>query len=135
MQYLDSVSDTMGESTIQWPISEMIRHSAVRTIFEKNGYRTVFFADDWDLSDIRDGDVYVKPSTFMLSNLDGAIIDRTNLQILTHILPASFVSLADYNSHRRIISNDFAKLPEMARLSGPKFVYAHILAPHQTIRL
>ncbi len=130
MQYLDPVSETMGESSSLWPVSDMIQHSTVRFIFEKSGYQTVFFADEWDYSDIRDGDVYVKPSVLFLNAFDQAIINHTNLQIITSILPVPFVSLPDYNSHRRIILNDFARLPEIAKLTSPKFIYAHIVAPH-----
>jgi hypothetical protein len=130
MQYLNTVSETMGESSSLWPVSEMIQHSTVRIIFENSGYQTVFFADEWDYSDIRDGDVYVKPSVIFLNAFDRAIISHTNLQIITSNLPVSFVSLPDYNSHRRIILNDFARLAEIAKLIGPKFIYAHIVAPH-----
>jgi hypothetical protein len=72
----------------------------------------------------------VKPGYFLPDSFEGAIISRTNLQFLTSLLPKSFESMADYNSHRSLINNDFSRLPEIARLAGPKFIFAHIVAPH-----
>jgi hypothetical protein len=130
MKYLEPVTETMGLSSLQWPVRDMIQHSTVRAVFEKCGYKTVFFADDWDISDIRDGDVYVKPIGLLVNNFNGAIISNTNLQIITQILPGTFVSLADYSSHRSIITNVFSRLPDIAKLAGPKFIYAHMVTPH-----
>jgi len=42
-----------------------IHHSQVREFLEKQGYRTVFIASGFDFTDIRDGDVYLKPFPIM----------------------------------------------------------------------
>jgi hypothetical protein len=130
IQYLDPLSERMGGSSAEWPVRDILQHSLVRSIFEKNGYRTIDFADEWDFSDIRDGDVYVKPSVIFPTSFERALISRTNLQTILRIFPASFISLDDYASHRRVILNDFSELVDIASQAGPKFTYVHIIAPH-----
>lgn len=40
------------------------------------------------------------------------------------------ISYPSYTTHRQIIQFSFGILPEIARSSGPKFVFAHVVAPH-----
>ncbi len=40
------------------------------------------------------------------------------------------IAWPSFNTHRQIISYTFQKLPEVAVIPGPKFVFAHIIAPH-----
>lgn len=75
MQYLDTLASEMGDSFLWWPLEDTIQHSQVRKYLERQGYKTVVVASDFDYTDIRDGDVYEKPFPVMLNNFEVDLLD------------------------------------------------------------
>ncbi len=128
MQYLDQMASVVGDSPVWWLTGDTIRNSQVRQFLEKAGYRTVFIASGFDYTDIRDGNEYVKPYPVMLTNFEGEFFSFTNLSILGDM--GGLISYPSYSTYRQTIRNNFAALPQIARESGPKFVFAHVTAPH-----
>jgi hypothetical protein len=110
-------------------VSGAVQHSEVRRILENQGYKTVFFASNGDYSDIRDGDVYEKPFPIQLNIFNSRFLNLTNLSLLAEIEQLGIADLS-YDTHRRIILHNFERLPEVATMDGPKFVFTHIIAPH-----
>jgi hypothetical protein len=129
MQYLDTMSSMMGDSYLWWPVAGTLQHSEVRKILQDWGYKTVFFASGWDYTDIRDGDYYEAPYPVMLKNFENPFLNFTNLSILRGIDRLG-IAWPSYDTHRQIILYSFNMLPEVAAIPGPKFVFAHIVAPH-----
>ncbi|NJC97791.1 MAG: hypothetical protein FIB03_15890 [Anaerolineae bacterium] len=129
MQYLDTMSSSMGNSNLWWPASDAVEHNEVRRILENWGYKTVFFANDGDYSDIREGDFYEAPFPIQLNIFNSRFLSLTNLSLLAKIDQLGIAD-ASYDTHRRIILYAFERLPEVAAIEGPKFVFAHIIAPH-----
>lgn len=129
MQYLDTMSSAMGDSNLWWPVEGAVQHSEVRNILQNWGYKTVFFANDSDYSDIRDGDFYEAPFPIQLNIFNSRFLDLTNLKLLNSIDQLG-IGDASYDTHRRIILYNFEKLPEIAKIPGAKFVFTHIIAPH-----
>jgi Ca2+/Na+ antiporter len=129
IQYLDKMSAAMGDSHLWWPVSGAVQHSEVRRILEDRGYKTVFFANNGDYSDIRDGDFYEAPFPIQLNIFNSRFFNLTNLSLLAGIDQLGIADLS-YDTHRRIILHNFERLPEVAVIKGPKFVFTHIIAPH-----
>lgn len=129
MQYLDTMSSVMGNSRLWWPVRDTVQHSEVRKILERQGYKTVFFASSWDDTDIRDGDYYETPFKVMLNNFTDSFLVFTNLRILQGIGQFG-IAWPSYNTHRELILYSFDRLPDVAEIPGPKFVFTHILAAH-----
>jgi hypothetical protein len=129
MQYLDRMSSMMGDSNLWWPVSEVVQHSEVRRILENWGYKTVFFANNGDYSDIRDGDFYEAPFPIQLNIFNSRFMALTNLALLAEIEPLGIADLS-YETHRRLILHNFERLPEVATIKGPKYVFTHMIAPH-----
>jgi hypothetical protein len=129
MQYLDTMSSVMGDSKLWWPVSGAVQHSEVRRILENWGYKTVFFANNGDYSDIRDGDFYEAPFPIQLNIFNSRFLNLTNLRLLAEIDQLGISDLS-YDTHRQIILHNFERLPDVAALEGPKFVFTHIIAPH-----
>jgi len=129
MQYLDTVSSAAGDSNLWWPLTGTLQHSEVRRILENRGYKTVFFANNTDYSDIRDGEFYEAPFPIQLDLFSGLFLRETNLGLLARIDQLGIADLS-YDTHRRIILYTFERLPEIAALEGPKYIFAHIIAPH-----
>src|SRR5688572_1139695 len=129
MQYLDTMSSAMGDSNLWWPAKGTLQHSEARRILESWGYKTIFFANNTDYSDIRDGDFYEAPFPIQLDIFSGLFLYQTNLGLLAQIDQLGIADLS-YDTHRRIILYTLKRLPEVAAIEGPKYVFAHIVAPH-----
>jgi hypothetical protein len=129
MQYLDTMSSAMGNSNLWWPVSDAVQHSEVRRILENWGYKTIFFANNGDYSDIRDGDYYEAPFPIHLNIFNSRFLGLTNMSLLAEIDQLGIADLS-YDTHRRIILHNFERLPEIASMDGPKYVFTHIIAPH-----
>jgi hypothetical protein len=129
MQYLNTMSSAMGDSNLWWPVAGAVQHSEVRRILESWGYKTIFFANNSDYSNIRDGDFYEAPFPIQLDIFDGLFLHQTNLDLLARIDQLGIADLS-YDTHRRIILHAFERLPQAATREGPKYIFAHIIAPH-----
>ncbi len=128
MQYLDSISNLMKDSSLWWPAGDAIQHSQVRAFLEKLGYKTIFITSGWDYTDIRDGDVYLSAYPVMLRNFQMGFISWTNLRFFGNSWMG--ISFPSTNEARRVVLHDFEALTTSTDISGPKFVFAHIMAPH-----
>ncbi len=128
MQYLDKMSTQMGDSNVWWLAKDALIHSQARQFLEGRGYRTIFIASGFDYTDIRDGDEFVKPYPLMLNNFDAGFLRFTNLAPLGDM--GGLIPYPAYATLRRIIQTNFEALPRAASETGPKFVFAHITAPH-----
>ena len=129
MQYLDTMASAMGDSNLWWPVANAVQHSELRRTLERWGYKTVFFATGTDYTNIRDGDFYEAPFRIQLDNFSGLFLYQTNLGLLAEIEQLGIADLS-YDTHRQLILHKFERLPEVAKIEGPKFVFAHIIAPH-----
>jgi hypothetical protein len=129
MQYLDTMSKTMDDSNLWWPIMGTIQHSQVREFLEKHGYRTVFIASGFDFTDIRDGNEYLKPFPIMLDDFEKKFLRFTNLSAFSN-LDRDLVSSQSVFTYRKVVTYAFDSLYHVAPLQGPKFVFVHILSPH-----
>lgn len=129
MQYLDSVSEKMGASSLWWPLMGTITHGEVRKFLEHQGYETVAVASGFDFTTVTDSDIFSQPYPVFLNEFEEIFIHQTNLSHLT-FLGNLGISFPSYETHRRIVLNNFKQLDEIPALDSPKFVFIHILSPH-----
>jgi hypothetical protein len=123
MEYLDAEVAGLAGRNEWWQLEPLLKHSVVRTLLEQAGYETIFFASGWDFTDIRDGDLYMRPFPLMLDDFERAYVEMTNLRFLAD-LSSDLVSLPNYDTHRRIISYQFQTLPELPA-SGRNSFFPH----------
>ena len=145
MSYLDALDDQLlATSEDPYAFIPYVKNNAVRQIFEDIGYSIVAVETGFTPTEWNDADFYRAISgagglqlfagmnsfetLFLLTTAGYPLLESTNN--LPHSWKINFVDSA-YNAHRgRII---FA-LEEWERISaivqGPKFVFIHILAPH-----
>ena len=132
--------------------TDPIRHSRVRQSLESIGYTSVGLSSGWPPTELMDTDRYLAvetlnlsalaeppPSAYMLSPLESQLLFTTPLTIVAPKLiewvsdnaPNEVVrrSFPD-DVLRQIVLAQFENLGQVASLPGPKFVFAHILAPH-----
>lgn len=129
MQYLDPLSTSMVNSNLWWPLTNLLQYSQARQFLEKNGYNFINIASDWDFTNIRNADEFLKPFPIMLNDLQKTFILNSNLRYLGNIRQP-LVSFPSHGNFRKIIQYGFQQIPETTSLGSPKFVFVHILAPH-----
>jgi len=138
----------------------IIRHSLVRKNLSDLGYKTISFESEYDWVEIPDADVYFttqKQGTFILDVLnstefDTVLSDSSALRLLTYAgqtsswvkkqedkfndltgkIPAMIGIRAQgkYQLKYQQIMTALDNLEMVPSISGPKFVYFHLSAPH-----
>ena len=130
MTYLDGVApEVRARPRDVSPASAMVDRSAVAAFLRARGYRHVAISNDFPLTQVASADVLLKAeppaATPRLTVFEGLLLNTT---------PLAAVPLAErslYDRHRENIRTAFEHLSRTApRLPGPKFVHAHIIAPH-----
>jgi hypothetical protein len=128
MEYLSGLSAVLPD---RGQLIGMIRHSRVRAIFEHLGYKVVTFSTGYQPTEINDADYFLSsPKLGKSHDLEAQMLANSVAVILVENdwidLPISRYSTAQ----ERIIYA-FANLEnEVPISSGPKMVFAHIIAPH-----
>jgi hypothetical protein len=123
------------ERSAMWP---MIRNSLVRQLLEEMDYSVVAFETGFRWSELEDADVYLKPPTGLpigLNAFEATLLRSTAAWILADqaaVLPEFIVRDFDRSAeqHYQRVRFVLDELERMAETSGPKFVFAHIVAPH-----
>jgi hypothetical protein len=125
--YLDEVADYVGSGTTNpKPLEKMVKQNRIMTYLETLGYKTVFFDDGFPVTNIRNADIYLSPHFWSPSNFQSEIINSTPVPFIIDILGLK----NEYDFHREKILYTLSHLPGVAKTTGPKFVLAHIFAPH-----
>lgn len=146
MNYLSELKkDLMERGFSEADFDQLIKHSLVRELLEDAGYTIVAFDTGYEWSRIPDADVYlgvafdplslqvVEPFEAMFVKNTIGLVWADYLYIAQTDEPEApdFASVnfpyKGYAGRQLLILNE---LPELERVPGPKFVFAHILIPH-----
>lgn len=133
IEYLQDLDDTFEpDSTSQGPIWDAIRYSAVVNDLHKVGYKTVAFATGFAWSELDNSDVYITPSVLWsgLTNFEVLLLRTTPIRYLegSRVLDLEQIDGQRYRERTMLVFNSMEKL---AHMPGPKFVFAHIINPHE----
>jgi hypothetical protein len=130
MRYLDWIADSMkGRSNSSLPMYDAIRSSEVARSLQQRGYRYVHIGSRWDVtrsSPIADVSIRNDATTEFTRVFFGS----------TALLPAmrhGVLSLGETDrpeAARRVTLKQLHQIVDMRRMSGPKFVFAHLGVPH-----
>jgi hypothetical protein len=129
MDYIPNISPGLEKNYQRWLMSPFIDHSRVRAWLEQQGYTTVSISSNWSITDNPTTDVYYQPYPVMLNDFEGFLLDSTPLKMFEPIL-GGFASVPSYATQRRVIQYNFETLAQLPEMPGPKFVIAHVIAPH-----
>jgi len=131
--YLDPLIDQVGvEGKARIPLSYLIHVSRVREFLEAQGYRTVAFEGE-----PRHGPAEALARSLLPGQPGSTYLERLLYEssalvlipeISRHLLDIDGLGVA--RLHRERILYLLRTLPDVAAEPGPKFVVAHILAPH-----
>jgi hypothetical protein len=129
MGYLDGGTGETSVLSRFNDLRELILHGPVRQLVEELGYTTVAFETGYKWQQWYDADVYLTPQGVGPSwnEFELMLFDTSALRILSD---ARFIKNT-YDNQRQRILNAFDSLETLPLdVPGPKFVYAHIIIPH-----
>jgi len=148
LDYLSNLGIDLSLGQYPLNMTDYIVHSRVRTILEDRGYTTVAFATGYQPTELTDAEHFIRPEQtrldalrsfgnlnafegmFLSTTLARALIDLDS-QLHTPFTRFLAERAADpENLQREIILTTLDQLPRVAAIPGPKFVFAHITAPH-----
>jgi len=123
LRYLNEFSGR--DSTDLRPLAWLIRDSALERELRRYGYAIYAFQTGYPFTNLEGADHYIKPSRG-LSDFQNQLFNLTPVPLaLRRLAPAGLHDL-----HRARLLFIFDRLAELGPRPGPKFVFAHIVAPH-----
>ncbi|MFC2063892.1 hypothetical protein ACFLXB_02220 [Chloroflexota bacterium] len=139
MDYIHSISDS-AQTTSLYPL---MMNNRVRRSLEDIGYRTIAFETGYSFTEIVDADLYLTDITSIwdllfypgITPFESLVLKVSGGQILYETRSSLSKQMqvlidAPYVQYRERILFAFEELANLPPEPGPKFVFAHILAPH-----
>lgn len=139
MDYLD----TLGLDVEDPDLVAAVQQNRVMALFEDLGYRTIAFETGFSITEIQNVDEYLSPFKNVWDGLFYGGVNSFEAMILKNSagtllyeakpnLAKKYQTILDtpYIQYRERIAYALDKLESIAGMDGPKFVFAHILAPH-----
>jgi len=148
MDYLSDLGIDLSLGQYPLNMTDYIVHSRVRQILEDRGYTTVAFATGYRPTELTDAQHFILPDQPRLEALrsfgnlnpfEGMLLSTTLARALIDLDSQLHTPLTRFlaeraadpeNLQREIILATLEQLPRVAAIPGPKFVFAHITAPH-----
>ncbi|OGO70505.1 MAG: hypothetical protein A2Z49_03295 [Chloroflexi bacterium RBG_19FT_COMBO_56_12] len=137
--YLPALVEDINPSSLDRnPLFPLLKKSATRQMLEGIGYQTVAFKTGYTWIQWEDADVYLVPDSKVggLSAFEVMLVESSAAMILNDaaaFLPKPLVPDVNFpkQNHRELILSALDKLTRLpTSVDSPKFVYAHIIAPH-----
>jgi hypothetical protein len=133
LNYIDGIVEALGPTSTDYEsVFEMTQDHKVGRFLKEQGYEYIHLGN-WfgPLSHIRIADQNLRPGG--LSEFEATLYDETALPavgaVATLQAPIPVIELLQYDSARY----QFATLGQLADQPGPKFVFAHVLLPHDPL--
>lgn len=125
-KYLDDIAEQVGiESSDRNPLTPLIEYSQAREFLENQGYTSIAFATGFNQTEMRSADIYLKPKGNVINEFEYMLIQKT----IPGIIFAGDQFLEIKRQHVFNILDNLHTVPDMG--SEPKFVFAHLYAPHE----
>jgi hypothetical protein len=135
------IPDLDEESEQRQPLWDLIQENRIRSILDNLGYTSVGFSTGYPPTELSDSDIFytggVLDQTLGMKAFNGferMVIENSGGKILLDAMVALPLFFPDwkypYDLHRDWILNIFDHLGNLPETDEPKFVFAHIIAPH-----
>jgi len=127
MNYLGQMPE--GESPLRY-FSSMIANNRLIEIFKQCDYQTIAIETGFHYTNRLQVDTYLSQSP-RLNEFTAMLFASSPIDVLAQALYSrESTATIGYETHRNWIRYNFKALAEIPEMPGPKFVFAHILAPH-----
>lgn len=118
-------------------VYEALIQNRVRQELESLGYQIIFFQTGYQWNEWKDADMYLKPDEDIffapyLYPFEYIYVETTALKAAMDFGLLDFLEKGSvrHQQHYNRVHFVLDTLPDLAALPGPKFVFAHILIPH-----
>jgi Sulfatase len=136
MDYVDVLVADLGDTTPgRDTLWKLIQHSEVRRQLASLGYVTVAFSTGLAGTELTDADYYLTTGSgdgdlgsIGASPLESLVVQTSLLRLVSD--GVSGLPQLPYDLHRNRILNTLDGLQALPQTNEPKFVFAHIIAPH-----
>ena len=122
-----------GDTNVE-PVYHALQYNKVRAMLKEQGYQIISFKTGYEWDEWRDADQFLYPPLEETPFLYPAIqpFEYVFLQTtaLRPLMQNGFLAKERYIEHYNRVNYMLGELPKVASQPGPKFVYAHFLAPH-----
>lgn len=129
LNYLDAYVEGFGDTSDRSPLRELMQHTVLRRFLEEQGYTFVALPSAALFAQITDADVYYDTTSRGVNEFEGLVLSSTIAGIFAESWGVE-LPVQGYHLHKRYILSTLEALQTVPELSGPKFVFAHILSPH-----
>ncbi len=145
LSYLDDFGVDIRKNDSQPALKQLVFSNLARRALENLGYKVVSIESGFSITEWRDADYFLSAGGDIgasvhlwsgVNRFEGLIL-RTSAGVLIYkawpVIPAGVRSAleAAYIEHRNYILYSLEKLEDISDLPGPKFVFVHIIAPHE----
>ncbi|MBN2115884.1 MAG: hypothetical protein JW730_04905 [Anaerolineales bacterium] len=122
---------TDPENTARSHLWDTLKHNAVRYQLESMGYKTVSYANGFPWSELDDADMFLTPPPFSsgMTEFETLFMQTTLARLLEDFgwIDLDQISGQNFRDRHMLVFNS---MRSVARMQGPKFVYAHLILPH-----
>ena len=105
-------------------MTEAMKHSRVVRFLRRRGYQVVAFSTGYAITDMTNADLFLTSERWAADEFTGGLPRMTPLG-------HAFKKLSSTERYRNRILFTLESLKSVPALRSPKFIYAHIMAPHR----
>ena len=132
MDYVTTLDSALTpEKTDRLPLWNLIKDDQVKMMFHDMGYQTIAFETGFEFSHLNNLDVFYSPHRKGFNEFEILYIRTTLASLLDDAGVLARFHYTPEDRKRELILFDLEKLQEIPLISGPKFVFAHLVIPHQ----
>jgi hypothetical protein len=132
MQYVTALDPTLTPAnTDRVPVWNLLKDNQVKKLFHELGYSTIGFETGFDFTHLNDVDVFYSPERKGFNEFEILYVRTTLGRLLDDAGLLARFQYTPEDRKRELILFDLEKLQEIPDLPGPKFVFAHLVIPHQ----
>lgn len=131
LDYIQNISPSFDPTkTDLLPAFKLLRSNTVKNSLKASGYNVVAFASGFYWVEWRNADYYFSPTKEPISEFEIVILFSSYARLLDDF---GIVNLDDwhaehYRNRTRLVLNSFE---DLMNIPSPKFVFIHIIAPHE----
>jgi hypothetical protein len=118
MRYIPELD---GHADQQVQTTQLIRYNTVSNYLKNKGYRIIHFNSGW---------IVTAENALAEITFDSSKMDEFDSTLLFNAVPRFIVDKLVTNHERATILYNLAKLSEVPKIHGAKFVFAHFICPH-----
>lgn len=132
MDYVPTLDPMLTpDNTDRLPLWNLVKDNQVKMIFRQMGYKTMAFETGFDFSHLNDLDVFYTPARKGFNEFEILYAQTTIARLLDDAGLLARFHYTPEDRKRELILFDLKKLQEIPLIPGPKFVFAHLVIPHQ----